>query len=71
MCGEFLFTQKQTGKLNLDELDLTGAIKSISEGDTTVQFVESESDEMKINALVKFLIGQGEGELVCYRKIKW
>ena len=71
VCGEFLFTQKQTGKLNLDKLDLTGAIKAISEGDTTVQFVESESDGMKINALVNFLINHGEGELVCFRKIKW
>ena len=72
VCGEFLFTQKQTGKLNLAELDLSGgAISAITEGDTTVHFAEGSSDEEKFNALVNFLINHGEGELVCFRQIKW
>lgn len=72
VCGEFLFTQKQTDKLNLEDLDLSGgAITSITEGDTTVSFAAGASDEEKFNALVNFLINQGEGELVCFRRIKW
>lgn len=72
VCGEYLFAKKQTGKLELSDLDLSGgAIKQISEGDTTVSFADGASDEEKFNTLVNFLINQGEGELVCFRKIKW
>ena len=70
-CGEFLFAQKQTGQLHLAELDLTGAITQISEGDTTVSFAAGASDEDKFNTLVNFLMNKGEGEFVCYRQLKW
>lgn len=70
-CGEFLFAQKQTGQLNIADLDLSGAITSISEGDTTVSFAAGGSDEDKFNTLVNFLMTKGEGEFVCYRQIKW
>ena len=71
VCGEFLFAKKQTGKLTLDDLDLDGAISSIHEGDTTVQFTAGQSDEEKFNTMVNYLLHGGEGELVCYRRIKW
>lgn len=72
VCGEYLLAKKQTGKLNLSDLDLSGgAITQISEGDTTVQFAAGASDEDKFNTLVNFLINHGEGELVCFRQIKW
>ena len=71
VCGEFIFTQKQTGKLELADLDLNGAITSIHEGDATVQFAGGSSDEEKFNELLNYLLHNGEGDFVCYRKLKW
>ena len=71
VCGEFLFTKKQTGKLELTDLDLDGAIASISEGDTSVQFASGSSDEDKFNSFLDYLLHNGEGDFVCYRKLKW
>ena len=71
VCGEFLFTKKQTGTLELADLDLDGAITSIHEGDVTVQFASGSSDEDKFNSLLNYLLHNGEGDFVCYRKLKW
>lgn len=71
VCGEFLFTKKQTGKLDITDLDLNGAITSIHEGDTTVQFASGMSDEEKFNTFLNYLLHNGDGEFVCYRKLKW
>lgn len=71
VCGEFLFTKKQTGNLDLSDLDLNGAITQIHEGDVTVQFASGSSDEDKFNQLLNYLLHNGEGDFVCYRKLKW
>lgn len=71
VCGEFLFTKKRTGQLVIEGLDLNGAIASISEGDTSVSFVSGASDDDRFNQLVNYLMTQGEGDFVCYRKLKW
>ena len=71
VCGEFLFAKKQTGKLNLEDIDLNGAITSIHEGDVTVQFASGMSDEEKFNNFLNYLMHCGEGDFVCYRKLKW
>lgn len=70
-CGEFLLAKKQTGQLELGDLDLTGAISSIKEGDTQVNFNGDESDSDKVDSLLNYLLNNGKGELVCYRKIRW
>ena len=70
-CGEFLFAKKQTGQLEIGDLDLTGAISSIKEGDTQVNFNGDESDSDKVDILLNYLLNSGKGELVCYRKIRW
>ena len=70
-CGEFLFTAKQTGKLNIADLDFDSTIKQISEGDTSITFADGASDEDKFNQLVNYLLTLGEGDLVCYRKLRW
>lgn len=70
-CGEFLFAKKQTGQLELTDLDLNGAITQIHEGDVTVQFAGGSSDEDKFNSFVNYLLHNGEGDFVCYRKLKW
>lgn len=71
VCGEFLFAKKQTGKLELTDLDLDGAITSIHEGDVTVQFATGSSDEDKFDSFLNYLLHSGEGDFVCYRKLKW
>lgn len=71
VCGEFLLTKLQTGQLNISELDFSQMVKSIQEGDTTVQFESGASDTDKIQLLINGLINGSEGDLVCYRKIKW
>ena len=71
VCGEFLLALQRTGKLELENLDLNGAITQIHEGDTTVQFGNGSSDEEKFNVFVNYLLTKGEGDFVCYRKLKW
>ena len=71
VCGEFLFSKKQTGKLSIDGLDFDGAIASIAEGDTSVSFVAGASDEEKFNQLTSYLMTKGEGDFVCYRRLSW
>ena len=71
VCGEFLFAKKQTGQLTIEGLDLDGAIASVSAGDTNVSFVAGASDDDRFNQLVSYLMAKGEGDFVCYRKLKW
>ena len=71
VCGELLFNKKQTGQLEIADLDLTGAIASISEGDTSISFNTNSTDEEKFNQLIQYLLTKGEGDFVCYRKLKW
>ena len=71
VCGEFLYSLKSSGKLELESLDLDGAITQIKEGDTTVQFATGTSEDEKFTAFVKFLQTEGVGDEVCYRKLKW
>lgn len=71
VCGEFLLNKKQTGKLELTDLDLSGAITSLKEGDVTVQFASGSSDEDNLNSFLNYLLHHGEGDFVCYRKLRW
>jgi hypothetical protein len=71
VCGEFLLAQKQTGKLELNDLDLDGAITSIKEGDVQINFGDGTSDDEKFNSFLNYLLHNGDGDFVCYRKLKW
>lgn len=75
ICGEFLFSKKQSGQLNADNgFDVDMAIKQVQAGDTNVTFAVgegSETLETKLNALISYLMNFGEGDFVCYRQIKW
>lgn len=70
-CGDFLAVKFQTGKLNLADLDLDGAIASISEGDTSISFDKTTTDAGKFTELIYALSNSGRGNLECYRKFKW
>lgn len=75
ICGEFLFSKKQSGQLNADNgFDVDMAIKQVQAGDTNVTFAVgegSETLETKLNTLISYLMNFGEGDFVCYRQIKW
>jgi hypothetical protein len=70
-CGEFLNTKFQSGQLDLNGLDLDGMIQSVSQGDTSVSFNAEGSDETKLKGLLSWLIHGKEGDLICYRKMRW
>ena len=49
-------------------------VKQLQQGDRTIQFAINEgstTDEQKLTSLINYLITYGEGDLVCYRKLKW
>ena len=71
ICGEFFHTMKNSGKLELDALDLDAAVTQITEGDTSITFDSGTSDEQRFDTLVNVLIHEGAGDEVCYRKLKW
>lgn len=75
ICGEFLFSKKQTGQLNAENgFDVEMAIKQVQAGDTNVTFAVgegSETLETKLNALISYLMNYGEGDFICYRQIRW
>lgn len=74
ICGEFLFNKHKSNQLTLDNFDFDIAVKQLQEGDTTIQFAineGSETDEQKLTSLINYLITYGEGDLICYRKLKW
>lgn len=62
ICGEFLFFQKQNGKLLTDELNF----KSVKLGDVTIDLGSSRSS---IDMLIDTL--RNEGDLLCFRRLKW
>lgn len=72
ICGEFLFSLKQSGQLEGFNLDM--ALKTVQTGDTTVTFAvekSSMSPEQRLNNLLSYLMSNGRSEFVCYRKIRW
>lgn len=69
--GEFLKMKNSVGMLNISELDLSAPVTEIREGDVSVSFAKGASDADKFNNLLNSLLSENEGDLICYRKIKW
>lgn len=67
-AGEFLMTKKNIGQL--EGFDVDGAIKTISEGDTSVTY-QGQTADQKLDTLLGFLIASGKARLADYRVIKW
>ena len=70
-CGKYLYDQKQAGLLDMETLDLSGALSSITEGDVSLSFRSGTSDAEKLESLLGQMMRAGEGQLACYRKIRW
>ena len=67
ICGEFLFVKKASGM----GFDFEAVVKTVSAGDTTVTFDVGQSAEAHFDNLLHTMMCTGEGDLACYRKIKW
>ena len=74
VVGYFLKEKKSIAIDSLLNLDLTQAIQSIREGDTSITFAignGNETPEQRLNTLINYLIYENEKVLVSYRCIKW
>lgn len=71
VCGEVLYSLKNTGKLSIEDIDIGNALREIIEGDITLKFETSTSDEQRFNNFIEYLRTEGESDEICYRKLKW
>lgn len=74
ICGEFLFNKYKSNQLTLENFDFDIAVKQLQAGDTNITFAineGSETDEQKLLSFINYLLTYGEGDLICYRKLKW
>ena len=70
-CGEYMTTARNMNKLNMDDINLDGIITQIKEGDTSITFDASASDEQKLTLFINHLLNGRRCELLCYRKMRW
>ena len=70
-CGQFLYGIKQSGRLEVEGIYLSGILTSLSEGDVKVEFDKGASDEARLDALLGALMGSGKEQLACYRKLRF
>ena len=71
VCADFLTAKHETGQLEISTLDLSGAVTSIKEGDTSVNIDSATTDAALFSKLLQQLSARGRSELICYRAIKW
>jgi hypothetical protein len=70
--GEFMGEKKSIG--GLTGFDVSAAVKSIQEGDTSVTFAFGSGDltpEKRLDLLISYLKGDESGTLASYRKLQW
>lgn len=68
VCGRYISSLYYTGKLN--GFDFEGAFKSVHLGDTSVELTGLSAEE-KLNKLIGALNSGLDGELECYRTLRW
>lgn len=72
--GEFLLGKKTFAPDDIAGLDLTGVVKDIKEGDTTISFGTGESTqtpEQRLTTYINYLLNYGKAEFSSYRRLKW
>lgn len=69
VCGEFLGVLRSIGGID-ETYNIEQGVSSIKVGDTSVNLDGKSRDEL-IDALVSNLINGLEGELICFRRIRW
>lgn len=74
IVGEFLFTKKNMGQLDIDSLNFEAVEKSISEGDTKVDFAigsGSQTPEQRFDSLITYLTTYGKNKILTFRCLRW
>ncbi|MCC0658340.1 hypothetical protein IC175_17430 [Clostridioides sp. ES-S-0123-01] len=74
IVGEFLFTKKNMGQLDIESLNFESVEKSISEGDTKVDFAigsGSQTPEQRFDTLVAYLTSYGKNKILTFRCLRW
>lgn len=72
IMGKYLKSLKAVGKLELSDLDFDAVPKSVSLGDTKVEFTgNGVTDERKLDSLIDSWISGGLSSLNHFRKIAW
>lgn len=69
-CGEVFQVLKQLGKLD-DVFKIETLVTSVQTGDTNVSFDTSMTPDARLDVLISHLLSRGDGELKCFRKLKW
>lgn len=69
VCGEFLIGKKAMGQL--PDMTFEAVVKSITEGDTTVQFADSTSAEQQFDMLMAQMTTPNKAQLLRHRKLVW
>ncbi|MBC6681312.1 hypothetical protein [Zhenpiania hominis] len=70
VCGEYLYQMQNLGKLDAEIFPVDAAIKSISEGDVKVSFMDNASASDRLTTLIQTLRGTDQ-DLMAYRRLKW
>lgn len=74
IVGEFLFTKKNMGQLDIESLNFEVVEKSISEGDTKVDFAigsGSQTPEQRFDSLIAYLTTYGKDKILTFRCLRW
>lgn len=72
ICGDFLIQKRQSGNLDLKDLDFSDeGIATLKEGDLSITFDVDVSDYAKFDKLLDVMASIEDGDLLCYRKLKW
>ena len=71
--ASFILQENSINNLNIDDLDLTPALSSISEGDVSVSFKNQSGASLieTLQAMANGSIYNRGNDFACYRKIKW
>ena len=69
VCGEFLGILRNIGKLD-DAYNIEQGVSSIKVGDTSVNLDGKSRDEL-LDYLLSSLTNGLEGEMLCFRRIRW
>ncbi|HBH0321684.1 hypothetical protein C4226_19465 [Clostridioides difficile] len=71
IVGEFLFAKKNMGQLDIESLNFEAVEKSISEGDTKVDFAISQTPEQRFDSLIAYLMTYGKNKILTFRCLRW
>lgn len=71
VIGEFLDFKYNLNQLELENVTIERMVKTISEGDTSVTYVDEESSTAKLKGFIDSLKDYGDAQLIRYRRIVW